>query len=68
MTQIVARDRQQKMVLLGGLGIFGVGTMWTPEGDWHHTLPIWAEGSTPTKGRIDPHLAWDTAPERHYTP
>jgi hypothetical protein len=28
---VVARDRQQGMVLLGGLGAVGVGQMWRPD-------------------------------------
>lgn len=34
-TWIEARDRKQKLVLVGGLGSFGVGTMWVEEEERH---------------------------------
>jgi hypothetical protein len=36
---VIARDRKDKYILLGGLGILGVGTMWVKEQSYHTNLP-----------------------------
>lgn len=33
---IVARDRAKGNILVGGLGVMGVGQMWSPEDSEHH--------------------------------
>lgn len=35
---IVARNRVRKLVLLGGLGVLGCGTMWVPESVEHQAV------------------------------
>ena len=38
---VIARDRPAKMMLLGGLGAMGVGTMWSVEDKYHATDENW---------------------------